>query len=349
MSSPEIGHNAPLLTRDEFLRQVLYSGQLTQIAQHIALVVFLVAEGKNQLGMSLRELQKITGWDRRAIKDHLSELEVFMRVTLGVGRVKAIWELQGVIEDALAASVVNGARGVPFKRETVPQPSISEMVPDVPVSEEMAPNDDHSSEMVHQDPIPETVHQPAISGPMVHHVPANSLVVHQVAASLMATVGTISPVMAHQPPISPPAAAEMVHQERQTTFPRERDSKITIDIPSLSHATPREAEDDVQVNGVAITWDGRKVTYKEIDLAAGLIGMPKDLARSIAELCVRGWVSSGEQPRYPMAKIKNAMMEHHNRVQVHGVRLDKSKAEGRPSPADARQKVRELFRKREGS
>jgi hypothetical protein len=103
-----IGNNG--MSRDEFLRQVLYSGEVTKIAQHLALVLFLVSEGKNRIDITVREIEDITGWGKSTIRDHISELEVFMKVTLGVGRSKTFFELQGVIEDAIANAVVSGSR-----------------------------------------------------------------------------------------------------------------------------------------------------------------------------------------------------------------------------------------------
>jgi hypothetical protein len=103
-----IGNNG--MSRDEFLRQVLYSGEVTKIAQHLALVLFLVSEGKNRIDITVREIADLTGWGKSTIRDHISELEVFMKVTLGVGRSKTFFELQGVIEDAIANAVVSGSR-----------------------------------------------------------------------------------------------------------------------------------------------------------------------------------------------------------------------------------------------
>lgn len=102
------GHN--LMTREEFLRSVLHSGEVTKIAQHLALVIFILSEGKNTIEASARDLERITGWGRTAIVDHLTELEIFMKVTLGIGRGKTVFELQGVIEDAINAGIVAGSR-----------------------------------------------------------------------------------------------------------------------------------------------------------------------------------------------------------------------------------------------
>ena len=51
--------------------------------------------------MSARDLERITGWGRTAIIDHVNELDIFIRVRWGQGRAKAIFELQGVVEEAV--------------------------------------------------------------------------------------------------------------------------------------------------------------------------------------------------------------------------------------------------------
>ena len=96
------------ITRDEFLRRIMHSGEVTKIAQHLALVIFLCAEGTNQTRMSVRDLERITGWTRTAISDHLAELKIFMEITFGSGRAKTLFQLQGVIEQAISAAVVSG-------------------------------------------------------------------------------------------------------------------------------------------------------------------------------------------------------------------------------------------------
>ena len=90
------------LTRDEWLHAVLYSGEVTRISQHLALVIYHLADTTTQIAkLSARDLERITGWSRTAIIDHISELEVFVRVTWGKGRAKSIFELQGIIAQVL--------------------------------------------------------------------------------------------------------------------------------------------------------------------------------------------------------------------------------------------------------
>lgn len=95
-----IGHNG--MTRDEWLNVILTSGEVTRIAQHIALVIYHLSDPTtNEAKVSARDLERITGWGRTAIIDHVSELEIFIRVRWGAGRAKARFELQGVIADAV--------------------------------------------------------------------------------------------------------------------------------------------------------------------------------------------------------------------------------------------------------
>jgi hypothetical protein len=97
------------MTREEFLRRVLYSGEITKLAQHMALVICLLAE-KGSAHASVRDLERITGWSRQTIRDHLGELDCFMKVTLGVGRAKTHFELQGALEDAFATAIVSAVK-----------------------------------------------------------------------------------------------------------------------------------------------------------------------------------------------------------------------------------------------
>lgn len=96
-----IGHNG--LTAPEWLRRVLYSGEVTRVGQHLALVIYHCANPENRTAqLSMRDLERITGWGRQTINDHLAELEIFVRIQLGVGRAKTTFELQGIITQAVA-------------------------------------------------------------------------------------------------------------------------------------------------------------------------------------------------------------------------------------------------------
>jgi hypothetical protein len=98
-SRPGLGHNG--LTRDEWIRAILYGGQITRIGQHIALVIYHLTDPSTNIAKaSLRDLERITGWSRTAIDDHIAEIELYIRITFGAGRAKATFELQGVISEA---------------------------------------------------------------------------------------------------------------------------------------------------------------------------------------------------------------------------------------------------------
>jgi len=97
MSTP--GRNGR--TPEEWLHAILYSGQVTRVGQHLALVLFHVANEKGVATLSMRDLQSITGWGRTTICDHLGEIETFIKTTFGRGRGKSVFELQGLITEAI--------------------------------------------------------------------------------------------------------------------------------------------------------------------------------------------------------------------------------------------------------
>jgi hypothetical protein len=97
MSTPGRNERTP----EEWLYAVLYSGQVTRVGQHLALVLFHLANEKGVAELSLRDLQSITGWGRTTIYDHLGEIETFIKTTLGRGRAKSVFELQGLITEAI--------------------------------------------------------------------------------------------------------------------------------------------------------------------------------------------------------------------------------------------------------
>lgn len=99
-----------LMTADQWLQRVLYSGRVTRVAQHLALVIFTLAtlQQKNGVRASARDLERITGWGRSTIHDHLEELEDFIHIERVGGRGKTLFELQGMIEDAIGAALASG-------------------------------------------------------------------------------------------------------------------------------------------------------------------------------------------------------------------------------------------------
>lgn len=329
-----------MMTRDEFLRRVLYSGEVTRISQHLAVVIFLVAEGRNQLNVSVRDLEKITGWSRTAIKDHLTELEVFMKVTFGGGRAKALFELQGVIEDALATAVV-AASGTPKPATKVMarQPATS---PETAVASQNATKDVVASEAATS----VVASQNATNHLVASQPAANGFVASHVAASIMASVAATTPFVASQAATNPPppiVVASQVATNHLSPPPyRERESYLSS--ISLSKEPPNEnLAGQVQLNGVAIYGPGFTLEYAAIDLAAGMIGMPKERARAIAEICARDWASNNKKPVSPMAMVKRAITSDFNDSQTQSLRMENAtKASAAPKESRAARLLRHV-------
>lgn len=83
----------PDLTREEWLRRVLLSGEVSGIAQHLALASHFASGGSGVLRASVRDLQRITGWSRTAIAEHLALLDPIASVVWGAGRAKSAFIL----------------------------------------------------------------------------------------------------------------------------------------------------------------------------------------------------------------------------------------------------------------
>lgn len=104
--SPIFQQASNLRTREQWLHAVLHSGRVSRIGQHLALVIYHLADvATNIAKLSARDLERITGWSRTAIAEHVNELHrlgEFLRVQWGQGRAKSIFELQGVIAGVMA-------------------------------------------------------------------------------------------------------------------------------------------------------------------------------------------------------------------------------------------------------
>jgi hypothetical protein len=98
-----------MMSRHEFLKRILQSGQITKVAQHLALAIVILAD-KSRLDATVRDLEEMTGWSKTTIADHLPKLASIIAVTVGTGREKSTFEVQGLIEDALNEAVVLGSR-----------------------------------------------------------------------------------------------------------------------------------------------------------------------------------------------------------------------------------------------
>ena len=268
-----------LMTREEFLHRILHSGEITKIGQHLALVIFLLAEGNNQLHTSVRDLERITGWSKSMISDHLDELKIFMRVHFGTGRAKTLFELQGVIEDALATAVVSASRTqtpeLASANRTQPEPTVRQ--PDATA--------DASATRTQEQRVA-SASRTQIDDPKKKGLP-------------------------HTP------SKEKTHTHTGSEF------------GDGSACEPDAA--GVRVNGVAIYGPGFTLDYQAIDLAAGTIGMPKERARALAEVCARDWVANGKKPEHPMGLVRATLRNELNRDQIDDVKL--AKAKGPASPA----------------
>ena len=97
-----MGYGRNGYTREEWLYSILHSGEVTRIGQHLALVIYHLADlDTHTAQLSLRDLEKITGWTRQAIRDHIEEIDIFVRVKWGMGRAKSYFEMQGIIAEEM--------------------------------------------------------------------------------------------------------------------------------------------------------------------------------------------------------------------------------------------------------
>jgi hypothetical protein len=103
---------------------------------------------------------------------------------------------------------------------------------------------------------------------------------------------------------------------------------------TIRHACARGREEDtnttkVTINCSAIRGPGFILDFGAIDVAAGLLGMPTDVARKVAEGCARDWAANGTRPQHPMAMVKAAMRTEHRQNEIHAVRLAQAQS-GQP-------------------
>lgn len=96
------------MTDLEWLRLILSGREVTRITQHLALVIWAIADIRGGASRSVRDLEAITGWSRETISDHLAELEIFIKVTLGRGRAKTQFGLEAAITHVLKRSESGG-------------------------------------------------------------------------------------------------------------------------------------------------------------------------------------------------------------------------------------------------
>lgn len=92
-NTSDLQERSNMLTREAWLHEVLFSGRVTRVAQHLALAIHAASDGTGVLRASLRDLEKATGWSRTAISKHVSELEAVATIAYGAGRAKSSFAL----------------------------------------------------------------------------------------------------------------------------------------------------------------------------------------------------------------------------------------------------------------
>jgi hypothetical protein len=101
------------LSPEDRLRYILYSGSLSKIAQHIALTVLIVTNG-HRVPMSLRDIERITGWGKSTIAEHLPEVEKLFPIERRGGRAKPVicGDAPAAVEDDRFAPISLGGANV---------------------------------------------------------------------------------------------------------------------------------------------------------------------------------------------------------------------------------------------
>jgi hypothetical protein len=290
------------MTRHEFLRRILQSGEVTRIAQHLALTIVVLAED-GQFKASARDLERMTGWSKSMIADHLAELEIFMKVTLGIGRGKSMFELQGVIEDALNKAIVVGSQE-PVASATRTQEQIS-----VPLADATA---DTKSYVRMKDAIAD--------------MSATRTQEHRLASA----------TRTQQVPEPKPKTAPCI------TTRATKESPTEIVITKKKMGTGQDP-DPILVNCNTISGPGFVISLGAVDMEASLRGLPVEFARKKAEAMARQWAATGKPPHSPDATIARALREEANATAVQGVRLEKVKGKPSRADPEAERKMAAAF------
>ena len=131
-------------------------------------------------------------------------------------------------------------------------------------------------------------------------------------------------------------AKAQANPKRAPSQPQESNTRTQEKEKQIAAAA--EEPSPVQVNGVAIYGPGFKLDFGAIDMAAGLIGMEKDRARKIAEICARDWAANSAKPPSPMAVVKRALASDKNHGQIDEVRLGKA---AKSTPEVKRERMRQ--------
>jgi hypothetical protein len=132
-----------------------------------------------------------------------------------------------------------------------------------------------------------------------------------------------------------PEAGAAHPPEVGATHPPQVGSIHPLSIPyPLRGARAGEGGEDANTTAVTINCSvihgpGFKLDFGAIDLHAELLGMPKDVARKVAEGCARDWAANGTRPRSAMAMVKAAMRTERLQSDIHAVRMAQAQS-GQP-------------------
>lgn len=327
-----------LRTREDWLAAVLSGREVTKISQHLALVLYHLADPATGVARrSVRELEMITGWGRSTIADHLAELEVFIRVQLGQGRGKSTFELECSITEAIRQ-----------QRLVASQPDATRSAPHIVVASQ--PDATASADAVVASQ-PDTKQEPdtAVVANQPDATVVSAVVVNQPDAIPDATPDTT--LVASEPDTKPDATvaasqpdAVVANQPDATTSSRARpratkESPSEISLSSTDSPLPPKAqadsdsgvgeEDRVVVNCVSIKGPNFTIDLRAIDQAAMLAGMPAERARAIAEIYAREWAANNSKPNHPMAYLRKMIAADKNDAAIAEVRLGKANTGGR--------------------
>lgn len=330
-STPDT-HNQ--MTRVQFLRRVLESGELTRVAQHLAMVIIVLADSDGCLEASVRDLERVTGWSKSRIADHLQELRMFS-IRLGSGRTKSVFALQGMIEDALAQAVIVGSRPTRSVQDGVqPADAAAVCVPDsvrgldAAASVSVQPADAGVC-------VPNSV-QPTDAGGGGSVQPADAAAFASNPRTQKLSTTDTTPTL-------------RIYKERARTHDLESYSSSKIDSlvcvgggvgeDGLGAPTPSAHAQALRVSDATIEGPGFRIDLGAVDMAASLSGMPRERARTIAEIVCRDWVANRVKPSNPMAMIRAALTSDANRQAVHATRLGRGGPGRQPPDEEARRRL----------
>lgn len=357
------------MTDLDWLALVLSGREITRITQHLALVIFMIADLKGGATRSVRDLEAITGWSRETIADHLSELEIFIKVTLGRGRAKTQYQLEAVITEVLRRSENGGF--VPYVAANQPDATEDEgsdwtdLAVDLP---------DATSAVCTAVVVPVAALRPG----MVDELDAISDATEASATSAAAADAKADAKLAANEPDAkvdaipdakvvakePDAKSDFVANQpdaKAEKSPRvyarankESPSEIVISKDSLSQSEEQVAsaasegeEDLVHVNCVKITAPDFVIDLRAVDQLSLLNCLPLERGRTIAEVYAREWAANGNKPTHVMAFLKKMLAGDRNDTAIAEVKLQKAGGGG-PSTLQKQEEgvsvMRESFR-----